>query len=52
MSKTIDNNAHYSIRDEQFYCCGETQFRHVCKKHQTRMGCMFCEFDPYAACDC
>jgi hypothetical protein len=52
MAKSIDSTTHYVIKDEQHHCCGELQFRYVCKKHQNRMGCMFCEFDPYNPCDC
>lgn len=52
MSKFIDSTKHFNIRDEQFMCCGEMQFRYVCKPHGNVMGCMFCSFDPYSECDC
>lgn len=52
MSKIIDSTKYFDIHDELFVCCGEHQFRYVCKKHRNRMGCMFCEFDPYTACEC
>ena len=52
VSKKIDSNKYYDIYDEQFLCCGELQFRYVCKTHGNSMECMFCAFDSTTACDC
>lgn len=48
----IDQNKFYNIMDELFVCCDEHQFRYVCKQCEEYMGCQFCTFDPYKACDC
>ena len=48
----IDQNKFYNILDELFFCCDEQQFRYVCKKCEEYMGCQFCTFNPYEACDC
>ena len=52
VSKKIDSSKYYDIYDEQFLCCGEVQFRYVCKTHGNSMECMFCAFDSTTACDC
>lgn len=52
MSKTIDSNKYYDIKDEQFICCGETQFKYVCKAHGNTQDCYYCSFNPDEACDC
>ena len=50
MSTIIDSNEHYTIFNEMRMCCGENQFRYVCKEHETDMGCYFCEFDYSKPC--
>jgi len=53
MATVIDKtNEHYWIWDLLFVCCDEHQFRYQCKECQELMGCQFCEFDPYAKCEC
>ena len=48
----IDENEFYGIIDRLFVCCDEHQFRYACKEHGELMGCQFCQFDPYAKCEC
>jgi hypothetical protein len=52
MTKPVDSNTFYEFLDETFVCCGSQQFRARCKAHHERQGCMFCEYDPYAKCEC
>jgi hypothetical protein len=52
MSKVIDKVQYYNIMDDLFVCCDEHQFRYYCKAHDERMGCQFCEFNPYSECEC
>jgi hypothetical protein len=51
-TKYIDQNEFYLIKDEQRFCCGESQFRYVCKAHGEAMGCYYCEFDYSKDCEC
>ena len=51
-TSVIDQNEFYLIHDLTFMCCDESQFRYSCKEHGEIMGCYFCEFDPYAKCEC
>ena len=52
MSTTIDTTDFYRIVDETFVCCDEHQFVYYCKAHSEKMGCQFCEFNPYGKCEC
>lgn len=52
VTNPIDSNTYYEFLDETFVCCGSQQFRARCKAHHERQGCMFCEYDPYAKCEC
>lgn len=44
----IDKN--YLTDYSQNFCC-DNQFTYYCEKHFEKMGCQFCEFDPYEPCD-
>ncbi len=52
MATTIHKTKYYEIKGDRFVCCGEVQYRHACKAHDEIMGCQYCEFDPYAPCEC
>lgn len=52
MTDQIDQTEFYNIVDKLFVCCDEHQFTYYCKAHEEKMGCQFCEFDPYQKCDC
>jgi hypothetical protein len=51
ITEYIDQNEFYLIKDEQRFCCGESQFRYVCKSHGEAMGCYYCEFDYSNDCE-
>ncbi len=51
ITEYIDQNEFYLIKDEQRFCCGESQFRYVCKSHGEAMGCYYCEFDYSTDCE-
>ena len=51
ITEYIDQNEFYLIKDEQRFCCGESQFRYVCKSHGEAMGCSYCEFDYSNDCE-
>lgn len=35
----------------KFVCCGEYQNTYYCDAHFDKMGCQFCDFDPYTSCE-
>jgi len=41
----IDETEFYLIKDEQHFCCDESQFVYVCKAHGEQMDCYYCGFD-------
>ena len=41
----------YLIKDEQRFCCDESQFKYVCKAHGESMGCYYHEFDYTENCE-
>jgi hypothetical protein len=45
----IDEN--YLTDYTTFICCDEIQFAYYCENHFEKMGCMFCQFDPYTNCE-
>jgi hypothetical protein len=45
-------NRYYLTDYTQFTHCDEIQYRHYCEKHFEAQGCYYCEFDPYAPCEC
>jgi len=45
-------NRYYLTDYTQFTHCDEVQYRHYCEKHFEAQGCYYCEFDPYAPCEC
>jgi hypothetical protein len=47
----LDETEFYFVKDEQHFCCDESQFVHVCKEHGEQMGCYFCEFDYSTTCE-
>jgi|LakMenE01Jun11ns_1017448.scaffolds.fasta_scaffold9245902_2 hypothetical protein len=51
-TKYIDQNEFYLIKDQQHFCCGESQFVYVCKAHGEQMDCYFCGFDYDEPCQC
>ena len=50
----IDQNAHYEISDESYFCggCSEIMFKYYCKLCDQFMGCYFCSFDYNQQHDC
>jgi hypothetical protein len=54
MDKILSQIEFYNILDETnfFFCCGESQFIHICKAHDEVMGCYYCEFDYSKPCEC
>jgi hypothetical protein len=47
----IDQNEFYLIKDEQRYCCDESQFVYVCKAHGEQMDCYYCGFNYSENCE-
>jgi len=47
----LDETDFYLIKDEQHFCCDESQFVHVCKEHGEQMGCYYCAFDYTQNCE-
>jgi hypothetical protein len=50
-TKYIDQNEFYFIKDQQHFCCGESQFVYVCKEHGEQMDCYFCGFNYDENCE-
>ena len=38
--------------NESIRCCDEYQDVMFCFANDTKQGCSYCEFDPYAPCQC
>jgi hypothetical protein len=47
----LDETEFYFVKDEQHFCCDESQFRYVCKAHGEQMDCYFCGFDYDSDCE-
>jgi hypothetical protein len=43
---------HYTILNDNFFCCDEWQSRNFCIAHDEEMGCPFCRFDYTEKCEC
>jgi len=52
ITEYIDQNEFYLILDEMRFCCGESQFKYVCKAHGEAQGCYYHEFDYDQPCEC
>jgi hypothetical protein len=50
-TKYIDETEFFFVKDEQHFCCDESQFVYVCKAHGEQMDCYFCGFDYDTDCE-
>jgi len=48
----MTESEHYIILDTTFFCCGEQQFKHICRYCDEPMDCYFCGFDYNERHDC